>query len=210
MRELAVTAAERVERGGAGASVWAQRYALCLAKASRCSLPGREKRAKRCRRTQQSWEEANLMSYVPVGVKRSYGYLRDTVWNWNNWKGVKFYADGHFDAPTDNCRGGPHATSPYNGFWQLDVIHNRNNAPLVHSLGSETEFLKRKQSYARRQALQSCGAEVTQKERDACISFMFLEEVRMLLMLLLLLLPMNSWCCSCCCSGARTDVSSAA
>lgn len=40
---------------------------------------------------------------VPKGIDDKFGWMKGTEWMWNNWREVKFEADGTFDAPTDSC-----------------------------------------------------------------------------------------------------------
>ena len=37
------------------------------------------------------------------GISEEYRWLKDTRWNWNNWREVIFRADGSFLAPAENC-----------------------------------------------------------------------------------------------------------
>lgn len=36
-------------------------------------------------------------------IGKSFAWLKDTRWNWNNWRDVVFRADGSFLAPAENC-----------------------------------------------------------------------------------------------------------
>ena len=50
---------------------------------------------------------------APQGVHDNFDWLKASSWNWNNWRDVRFGADGRFEAPTPDCeRGG--------GKWSAD------------------------------------------------------------------------------------------
>ncbi len=37
------------------------------------------------------------------GISSEFGWMKDTRWNWNNWREVIFRSDGSFLAPAENC-----------------------------------------------------------------------------------------------------------
>ena len=37
------------------------------------------------------------------GISEEFSWMKDTRWNWNNWREVIFRADGSFLAPAENC-----------------------------------------------------------------------------------------------------------
>lgn len=52
------------------------------------------------RRSRQAQE------HVPHGIDDAFNWLKATEWNWNNWRNVRFGADGRFEAPTPDCERG--------------------------------------------------------------------------------------------------------
>lgn len=43
---------------------------------------------------------------VPPGIDEAFNWLKATEWNWNDWRNVRFGADGRFEAPTPDCERG--------------------------------------------------------------------------------------------------------
>jgi len=38
-----------------------------------------------------------------MGISEEFAWMKDTRWNWNNWRDVIFRADGSFLAPAEGC-----------------------------------------------------------------------------------------------------------
>lgn len=43
---------------------------------------------------------------APSGIDDKFNWLKATEWHWNNWRNVRFGADGRFEAPTPDCERG--------------------------------------------------------------------------------------------------------
>ncbi|KAJ1446970.1 DnaJ C terminal domain-containing protein [Pelagophyceae sp. CCMP2097] len=43
---------------------------------------------------------------LPQGIDEAFNWLKATNWNWNDWREVRFGADGRFEAPTPDCERG--------------------------------------------------------------------------------------------------------
>jgi len=50
------------------------------------------------------------------GISDEFSWLKDTRWNWNNWREVIFRSDGSFLAPAENCEN----TGNPNCRWSAD------------------------------------------------------------------------------------------
>ena len=46
---------------------------------------------------------ARATGTVAKGVSQDFKWMKDTRWNWNNWRDVIFRADGSFLAPAEGC-----------------------------------------------------------------------------------------------------------
>ena len=49
-------------------------------------------------------EYASFPRNIPDEISEEWEWLIGTEWHWNNWRNVKFAADGIFEAPTDDCQ----------------------------------------------------------------------------------------------------------